>query len=147
MKFERLSFTAAIMWEIIALLVNVVILIILLLVLNPHTWVWYTSLWLLGALAIVETFIYVPFLYLNTSFGINREAIVYKKGVLFTSTQILYRERIVFVTVYNNPLTPLLHISTLVISAAGGSMTIAFLNSKRAKELAVLLSKEKSAIS
>ncbi|WMJ23949.1 PH domain-containing protein [Paludicola sp. MB14-C6] len=146
MKFERLSITAAVMWEIITLAVTALILIVILFVLNPHTWLWYTSLWLLGALTIALTFIYVPFLYLNASFGINEDAIVYKKGVFFTSTQILYRERIVFVTVYNNPLTPLLHISTLVVSAAGGSMTIAFLNSKRAKELAVLLSKEKSSI-
>lgn len=135
------------MWEIIAVFINLVLLVVILLILNPYTWLWYTVLWFLGAFTILETFIYVPFLYLNTLFGMNDETIVYKKGVLFKSTQVLYRERIVFVTVYNNPLTPLLHVSTLVISAAGATLTIAFINSKRAKELAELLSKEKALIS
>lgn len=140
MKFERISIMAAVMWEILALAIGCVLLFLILFIFAPHTWLWYLLLWLLGAITIAVTFIYVPFLYLNTEFGMNEKALVYRKGVLIPSTQILYRERIVFVTVYNNPFTPILKVSTLVISATGGSMTIMFLNSNRAKQLADVLS-------
>ncbi len=144
MKFEHISVMAAVMWEILALAVGVLAFWLILLVFVPHTWIWYLLLWILGALMIGITFIYIPFLYLNTEFAIDDQVVVYKKGVLFTSTQILYLDRIVFVTVYNNPLTPILKVSSLVISAAGGSMTILFLNSKRAKELANIFSCDKA---
>ena len=143
MKFERISIMAAVMWEILAVAVSIVLFWLILLIFVPHTWIWYMLLWILGALGIAITFIYIPFLYLNTEFAIDDLVIVYKKGVLFTSTEILYRDRIVFVTVYNNPLTPIINVSSLVVSAAGGSMTILFLSSKRAKELANMLSNDK----
>lgn len=143
-EFEHLSIMAAIMWEILALLAGAILLALTLFILNPRTWLWYSLLWLLGAVMIGVTMVYVPFLYLNAEFAINEKAIIYKKGVFFTSTSILYRDRIAFVTVYNNPLTPILKISSLAITAAGGNMTILFLNSKRATELANLLSKEKA---
>lgn len=133
---------AAIMWEILTLLVSSVVLFLILFILAPHTWLWYLLLWLWGALTVLATFLYVPFLYLNTEFSLTETAMVYKKGVIFPSTQILYRERIVFVTVYNNPLSALLHVSTLAVTAAGGTMTILFLNSRRARELADILAKD-----
>lgn len=80
--------------------------------------------------------------YLNIEYGISSKAVVYKKGIFFKSTQILYRDRIAFVSMYNNPLTPILKISSLVISAAGGNITILFMNNKRAKEISDLLSKK-----
>lgn len=143
MKFEKISIMAAVMWEIIALLGAAILITLTLLILKPYTWLWYAILFIIGLVLIGVTFIYVPFLYLNTEFCLSKQAIIYRKGVFFPSTQILYRKRIVFVTVYSNPLTPLLKISTLVISAAGGTMRILFLNSTRADEIATVLSKEK----
>lgn len=143
MNFERISITAAIMWELTALIISAALVTLVLIIFAPFTWLWYTILFVIGFITIGVTFIYVPFLYLNTEFAINKKAIVYRKGVIFPSTQVLYRERIVFVTVYNNPLTPLLKVSTLRISAAGGTLTILYLNSKRANELASQLAKEK----
>lgn len=143
MKFERISIMAAVMWEILAIAISAIVLSLILFIFAPHTWLWYLLLWLLGAVTIGVTFVYIPFYYLNTEFCIGNKAIIYTKGVLFHSTQILYRERIVFVTVYNNPLTPILKVSTLVISAAGGSMTIVFLSTKRAQQIADMLSYEK----
>ncbi|MEG2813811.1 MAG: PH domain-containing protein, partial [Oscillospiraceae bacterium] len=95
-----------------------------------------------GGILILITFLYIPFLYVNTLFYINDTAIILHKGVIFPSTQILYRDRIAFVTIYKNPLTPLLHVSTLRITAAGGNMTILFLNSVRAKKLSQELLKD-----
>lgn len=143
MNFERISITAAIMWEVTAVLISAALVTLVLIVFAPFTWLWYTILFLIGLVTIAATFLYIPFLYINTEFAINKKAIVYRKGVIFPSTQVLYRERIVFVTVYNNPLTPILKVSTLRISAAGGTLTILYLNSKRANELASQLAREK----
>lgn len=143
MKFENISIMAAVMWEIVALAAFSILTLLALVILAPHTWLWYLVLFIIGLAAVTVVFLYVPFLYLNTEFAISKQAVVYRKGVIFPSTQVLYRDRIVFVTVYNNPLTPLLHVSTLVVSAAGGSLTIVFLNSKRAQELASQLAREK----
>lgn len=143
MRFERISIMAAIMWEILALVVGIVLLIATLFILAPHTWLWYLVLWLLGAIYIAVAFVYIPYLYLNTEFAVTSAAVIYKKGVIFPSTQILYRDRIVFVTVYDNPLTPFLHVSSLAVSAAGGNMTILFMNTDRARQIAGLLAKEK----
>lgn len=143
MKFEHLSVAAAIMWEIVASIICTVLLFLILIILAPHTWLWYLSLWLWGAITIAILFIYVPFLYLNSRYAIDDHVIVYKKGVIFPSTQVLYLDRIAFVTVYNNPLTAFIGVSTLSISAAGGNMTIVFLNSKKAQAIAKLLSKKR----
>lgn len=143
MKFEQISIMAAVMWEILAIIAGAILVFATLFIFTPFTWLWHLILFVIGLILIGVTFVYIPLLYVNTEFAINKKAIVYSKGVIFPSTQILYRERVVFVTVYNNPLTPLLKVSTLVISATGGTMRILFLNSKRAQEIANLLSNEK----
>lgn len=141
MKFERISIKAVILWEILAVVIFSLLLILILVVFLPHTWLWYTLLWLLGAAFVLTTFLYLPLAYLNVEYAINNRVIIYRKGVIFPNTKVLYRDRIAFVTIYNNPLTPILKINSLVISAAGGNMRILFMNSKRAKEIADLLSK------
>lgn len=143
MKGERISVMAVVMWEIIAIALFITTLLLTLFILEPRTWVWYLVVGLEGAIAIFATLLYIPFLYLNTCFYVNENAVVLEKGVFFRSTQMLYRKTIVFVTIYRNPLTPLLHVSTIKITATGGSMTILFLNSIRAKKLADELIKNK----
>jgi membrane protein YdbS with pleckstrin-like domain len=140
MKFEKVSRKAVILWELLALAVCGLLLWLVLVVFIPYTWLWYTLLWVLGALWVLTAFLYLPLYYLGIEYALGGEAVVYRKGLFFPHTQILYRDRIAFVTVYHNPLTPLLGISTLVISAAGGSMRIPFLQTSRAKELADELS-------
>ena len=141
LKFEKISIKAVILWELLAIIVFGIIFGLILYIFLPYTWLWYTLLWLLGAISILTTFLYIPLAYINIEYGINRQAIIYRKGVFFPSTQILYRDRIAFVTTYNNPLTPIFKINSLVISAAGGTMRILFMNSKRAKEIVALLTK------
>lgn len=140
-EFEKISVKAVVLWEILAAAVAALLIWAVLAIFVPYTWLWYLLLWLLGAAYVLAAFLYLPLLYLNIEFGLNDEAIVYRTGLIFPNTQVLYRDRIAFVTVYNNPLTPLLKISSLVVSAAGGNMHILFLPSKRAAELADELAK------
>ena len=142
MRFERVSRKALILWELLAAVAAGMLLWLIVYFFVPGTWLWYPLLWLIGAVYVLAAFLYFPLLYLSIEYGLNDEALVYRTGVIFPSTQILYRDRIAFVTVYNNPLTPLLGLSSLVVSAAGGNIHILFMNSARARELAALLSRE-----
>lgn len=143
LNFERISVKSVILWEILATVCFGLVFALVLYIFVPYTWVWYTILWLLGALFIATTFWYIPTAYVNIEYAISQKVIVYRKGVFFPNTQVLYRDRIAFVTVYNNPLTPILKINSLVISAAGGNMRILFMNSKRSKDVAATLSNTK----
>ena len=144
MEFERISAKAVIIWEAIAAILFGLLFALLLFLLVEGTWLWYTLLWLAGAGYILTAFLYLPLYYISIEYGVTDEAIIYRKGVIFPNTQILYRDRIAFVTVYNNPFTPLLKLSSLTVSAAGGRIHIWFLNTRRAQELAALLSEERS---
>lgn len=136
MEFERISLKAAVLWEISVLLIAGMLLTAILIIFAPYTWLWYMLLWILGAGVIFFMFFYIPIAYLNIEYGIYEKTIIYKKGVFFKSTQILQVDKVSFATVYNNPLTPILKVSTLVISAPGGTLRILFINSSRAKEIA-----------
>lgn len=144
MHFERISIKALVLWELMTACGVALLVLLVLYIFIPGTWLWYLLLWTIGGATVLFSFLYLPIAYLNIEYAIGRDAVVYRKGVIFPNTQVLYRDRIAFVTVYNNPLTPFLHISSLVISAAGGNVRILFMNSIRANEIATLLSKEKT---
>lgn len=143
MEYEHLSIKALILWEIVTVVTAVPLLKLLLWVLTAGTWVWYFSLWLFGAVLIVICFLYLPLAYYNVEYAIFKDTIVYKRGVIMPNTQVMYRDRIAFVSVYKNPLTPMLKLSSLVVSAAGGKIRILFIDEKRADEIADILSKKK----
>ena len=141
MKFERLPAKAIIIWELLAALLFAALFSLTLFLLIPGTWLWYTLLWVLGALCVLTTFLYLPLYYTSIEFGANSKVLVYRKGVIFPKTEILYRDRIAFVTVYHNPLTPVLQLSTLTVRAAGGTLRILFMSTKRAEALAAQLAR------
>ena len=144
MELERISAKAVIIWEAIAAILFGLLFALLLFLLVEGTWLWYALLWLTGAAYVLTAFLYLPLYYISVEYGVNDGAVVYRKGVIFPNTQILYRDRIAFVTVYNNPFTPVLKLSSLVVSAAGGRIHIWFLDTRRAQELAGWLSEGRS---
>lgn len=142
MKYEHVSWKAVIIWELLAALAAALLVTLILLIFVPRTWLWYLLLWTSGALYVLAAFLYLPLLYLSISYAVGDKVIIYRSGVIFPSTRVLYRDRIAFVSVYNNPLTPALRLSSLVASAPGGNLRILFMNTARAQELAGLLAGE-----
>lgn len=143
MIYEQLSIKAFILWEVMAVILAGIGWKVLLWALTAGTWVWYLVLWLYGAVVVLTCFLYLPLAFYNMEYAVLKDTIVYKKGVILPNTQIMYRDRIAFVSVYKNPLTPLLKLSSLVISAAGGKIRILFIDSNRAEEISDLLSQKK----
>lgn len=143
MEYENISIKALILWEVLAIILASIGWNILLWALTAGTWIWYLVLWIYGAIVVLICFLYLPLAYYNIEYAVFKDTIVYKRGVILPNTQVMYRDRIAFVSVYKNPLTPLLKLSSLVISAAGGKIRILFIDDKRAEEIADLLSQKK----
>lgn len=140
LPYRKVSKKSITLWEIGFFLIWIALVSLVLWIFTPFTWLWYTLVWILGVLLILVEFLYFPILYNSIQYCVTDRMIAYRHGVFFNQRQFMYRDRIVFVSVYNTPLTPILGISTLVVNTAGATMRIGFLNRKVAKALAEELS-------
>lgn len=142
MKYEVLPKKVLIIWELLAVLIFTGLFLILRFLFRPDTLIWYIVLWLLGAAAVLCFFLYLPLLYNSCLYAVLPEQIVVKRGVIFNKTHYLKREHISFVSVYKNPLTRFIDISSLVVTAPGASVFILFMSHRRAMAIAKQLSRE-----
>lgn len=141
MKYEKLPQKVLIIWEFMALIVFAGLFFLLRLFLRTDTLVWDIILWLLGAAFILCSFLYLPLLYISCRYAVLSDQVIVKRGVIFNKTHYLKRELVSFVSVYRNPFTRLLDISTLVITAPGASVFILFMSHRRAMSIAKQLSR------
>lgn len=139
MIFETIPKKSLIIWEILSVFSYGVLFFLCRWLLPDYSIVWYAVLWLIGALFILTSLLYLPLLYLNVRYGISDEKIILKSGVIFQKTYVMMRDKISFVTVYTTPLDYLLGLSGLVISAPGSRLVILFMDAKRAEHIALKL--------
>ncbi len=140
LEYHRISKQSVILWEILFFIGWCLVLGVILWVFTPLTWLWYLLVWLMGTLLILAELLYFPTLYRSTGYCINDRLLAYRRGVFFHKQQVIYRDRIIYVSVYNTPVTPILGISSLVVATAGAKLRIPFLSRKVAKRLAQQLS-------
>ena len=142
MKYEMLPKRSLVFWELLSCLLFGGLIALAWIFLPVSTWIWYGVLWILGALLILSSFLYLPLLYLSVGYCCRGGDIIVKGGVIFYKTRFLKRDKISFVTVYNTPFTPLIHLSMLVITAPGSHLVTPFLESSRADQIADDLNRE-----
>ena len=140
LQYKKISKKSIILLEIICFVVWALLFGVVLWVFTPFTWLWYALVWLLGVLLILVEGLYLPVLYNSYQYCVTDRIVSYRHGVFFNQRQFVYRDRIIYVSVYNTPLTYIMGISTVVISTAGAKLRIGFLNRRIAKELAQELS-------
>ncbi len=140
MKYETLPKKVLFLWECAAIICIAVIMVITLIIFQPHTIVWYLLLWSIGAVAVFFLFLFLPLAFVSTKYVILTEQVILQKGVIFHRVHYLKRETISFISVYKNPFTNLLNLSTLIISAPGARIFIPLMNHKRALLIAKRLS-------
>ena len=133
MKEYRLPKRALFLFETAALLCAAVLFCVILFVFVPGTWLWYLLLWLDGALYVLTAFLYLPLFYISFSYRVSERELLSHSGVLFPKSRILYRSRIAFVTLTRSPL------STLLVHAAGGTLSYHLLKREEAEKLAAEL--------
>lgn len=139
-SYQKISKKSILLWEIGSVVIWALLLWGTVWVFAPFTWLWDILIWGLGVLLILVTFFYLPILYQSYQYCITDKIVSYRHGVFFNRRQFINRDRIIYVSVYNTPLTPILGISTLVITAAGAKIRIGYLNRKVAQRLAQELS-------
>jgi membrane protein YdbS with pleckstrin-like domain len=139
MKYETIPKKCLIIWEVMAVILYGAVFLLCWKIIPYHTFFWYVILWVLGGLFILTVFLYLPLLYLSIAYQITDTDIIVKGGVIYTKTRFMNRKNISFATVYRSPLTPLFHVSTLMITSPGASLIIPFMDSKRADKIAAEL--------
>lgn len=142
MKYETLPKKVLFLWECLAIAATALLVLLVLVVFTPRTLVWYSILWLIGAAAVLTTFLYLPLLYISTRYAVLEDRLIVSKGVIFHQTQLMPRENISFITVLKNPFTRLLDLSTLIVSAPGAQIFLLLMSHRRAVEIAKELSRD-----
>ncbi|MDF2567018.1 MAG: hypothetical protein K0R90_474 [Oscillospiraceae bacterium] len=140
MEFKRISKKALLIWELAVISLWLVVLVLSLYFIPPFIWLWHLVVWPLAASMIFVVFVYIPWLYSSMKYAVTKDMIVYEKGVFFHKQYYMRRDRIVFVTVFKTPLTPIFKTTSLIISATGSKIVIPLMDNKESEQLAALIS-------
>lgn len=131
---------AFVMWEIAALLLTAILEILLALLLERWFFLRLWVLWLLGLVAVITVFWYLPLRYLNTEYKLESHSFWICKGVFWQKTVCIPRNRVSYVNTFSDPLSRLCKLRSIRISAAGGSVWLFFLSEWEARRILYALS-------
>lgn len=138
---EKFSFRFAVYAEAVHLVLSALVFALALWGLTPHTVFWYVVLVLLGGVYLFFAVFYIPMYAVNWSLTVTEESIILTSGVFVVRTRHQLRSQISMATVYDNPFSGLLSVSTLVLYAPGSTVVIPLLDRKRAYAIARQLQK------
>ncbi len=127
MTKKGLSRSALGVWEGIAGLVAALLAGGVLWLLQPRTWLWYGSLWLIGLAFVLTAFLYLPLLYISCCYVLTEEYVEFQCGVIFFHRRRMLRSSVMYVTVMKDPVSVLTRTRTVVLHAMGGRLVIPFL--------------------
>lgn len=140
---ERFPLRVLWLWESVAAVGGVLLLLVFLWVFAPYTVVWYAVLFLLGAVYLFFAVFYIPMYYINGRIGILQDSIVVVTGVFIERTRYQIRSQISSAAVLDNPISFLFSLSTLILYAPGSTVVIPLLDRKKAYEISEMLQKSK----
>ncbi len=122
-QFSKMSRKLLVMQELLAFLVFIVIAAFpFFLITNLFWWIFVMSVCLVCYLFIA--LIYFPIRFHHTAYCITADKIYYQTGFFMVKNQVMARRRVVYITLYKNPFTPIFHFATVVVRATGGSIRL-----------------------
>lgn len=130
-----ISKKALAVWEIGLALLAAVLVVLVLIIFYPRTWIWYALLWIIGFAYVFFSFLYLPLLHLSCQYETTDEIVEYRGGLVFYSRKQMLRRSIMYVTLIRTPVSYLLRTRSIVVNSMGGQMTIPWIPLKRAEEL------------
>ena len=130
-----ISKKALVVWEIGLALLAAILIVLVLTIFYPRTWIWYGLLWLIGFVYVFFAFLYLPLLHLSCQYETNDEIVEYRGGLIFHSRKQMLRRSIMYVTLIRTPISYLLRTRSIIVNSMGGQMTIPWIPLKRAEEL------------
>ncbi len=131
---------AFVLWEAAALLATGVSEVFLAFLLQRWFFLRLWTLWLLGLVAVILVFWYLPLRYLNTEYKLEPHSFWLCKGVFWQKTVCIPRDRVSYVNTFSDPLSRLCKLQSIRISAAGGSVWLFFLSEAEARRILYSLS-------
>lgn len=138
--YQKISKQSLILWELLFLVGWSGLFGFMLWLFLPGTWLWFLLVFSMGVFLLLVSFLYLPALYHAAGYCMTDRFLVYRHGLFFQRQQLIHRDQIVYVSVFRNPVTPTLKISSLVVATPGAKLRIPFLNDRVARELAEQLS-------
>lgn len=131
---------AFVLWEAVAFIATGVLEGLLAVLLHRWFFLRLWTLWLLGLVAVILVFWYLPLRYLNTEYKLESHSFWLCKGVFWQKTVCIPRNRVNYVNTFSDPLSRLCKLRSIRISAAGGSVWLFFLSEPEAQRILYALS-------
>lgn len=131
---------AFVLWEAVAFIATGVLEGLLAVLLHRWFFLRFWTLWLLGLVAVILVFWYLPLRYLNTEYKLESHSFWLCKGVFWQKTVCIPRNRVSYVNTFSDPLSRLCKLRSIRISAAGGSVWLFFLSEPEAQRILYALS-------
>ncbi len=139
---KHISKIAFWVWEIASFLVYTVLIALTLIFLPKGLFLRPVILVTIICACILYSVIYLPLYYKSIRYSIGDSNIILQKGVFFHQTQIMEKDKIVYVSVVRDPATIFFGICNLVIEATGARLFIIGLDLDTAQKIADSLSKK-----
>lgn len=130
-----ISKKALAVWEVGLVLLAAILVLLVLFIFYPRTWIWYGLLWIIGFVTVFFAFLYLPLLHLSCQYETNSEYVEYRGGLIFHSRKQMLRRSIMYVTLIRTPVSYLLRTRSIVINSMGGQLTIPWIPLKQAERL------------
>ena len=130
-----ISKKALAVWEIGLALLAAVLVVLVLVIFYPRTWIWYGLLWIIGFVYVFFAFLYLPLLHLSCQYETTDEYVEYRGGLIFHFRKQMLRRSIMYVTLIRTPVSYLLRTRSIVINSMGGQLTIPWIPLKQAQKL------------
>ncbi len=137
---KRLPLRVLVLWEAAIFCAAALLIGLVLWGLKPHTILWYVLLVLLGGVYLFYAVFYFPMYYVGFRLYDHKNFIGSRSGVMVEKTRYQRKAEITVAEVYDNPLTPLCHLSTLMLHSPGSTLVILLMDTKEAHALARKLS-------
>ena len=141
-SYRRVSPLRLVSEEIFAFLIWATICLVILLIFDYYNAICWTIIGILSFIYLLISCIYLPLLCLKTSYCLDERFLRYRTGLFYSKDEIIYKDRIIYVTLVKTPLSPILKIAAVVIRAPGATVMLRGIKLTEAKRLVRQLSAE-----
>ena len=139
-NYRRVSPLRLVSEEIFTFLISAIICLVILLIFDDYNALFWTIIGILTFIYLLISCAYFPLLCFKTSYCLDERFLRYRTGLFYSKDEIIYRDRIIYVTLVKTPLSPILKIASVVVRAPGATVMLRGIKLNEAKRLVSRLS-------
>lgn len=141
-NYRRVSPLRLVSEEILTFLISAIIFLVIILIFDDYNAIFWTIIGILTFIYILISCVYLPILCFKTSYCLDDKLLRYRTGLFYSKDEIIYKDRIIYVTLVKTPLSPILKIASVVIRSPGATVILRGIKLNEAKRLVGRLSVE-----